>query len=290
MLLMSERYRETNAIWNWLPAFRAVAETEHLPSAGELLGVSPPALSRSVKNLEEAVGRELFLRNGRSLELNDDGLVLAAAVRVAMRTIHDALSELDDATYRGHFKWASIWSMSGLVLDVLAEAIQDHPRLIPIMLPIHPDDVVSPLLRGELDLIVTTQRVEVEGVKATRLGQLTHSIYCGPNHVLATKNTVSWDDLTKHAFAAPIANIHGVFEDGWPPEKQRKVVFQFSQMESGYQACLAGHVLAVLPDKVALGLVKLKAVEASPSVYALHRTTLSPGVVENITEKLASLL
>ena len=41
-------------IWNWLPAFRAVAETEHLPTASDLLHVTPSALSRTIRLLEQA--------------------------------------------------------------------------------------------------------------------------------------------------------------------------------------------------------------------------------------------
>ena len=42
-------------LWSWLPAFRFVAETEHLPTASDLLYTSPSALSRTVKQLEGAL-------------------------------------------------------------------------------------------------------------------------------------------------------------------------------------------------------------------------------------------
>ena len=35
-----EHARDVAQFWSWLPAFRAVAETEHLPSAGKALCVS----------------------------------------------------------------------------------------------------------------------------------------------------------------------------------------------------------------------------------------------------------
>ena len=101
---MNERFKATTDVWNWLPAFRAVAETEHLPTAGEMMNVTPPALSRAVRQLEEAVGRELFVRSGRTMQLNEDGRRLAIAVRMAMRTVHTALEELASArrAHRGH--------------------------------------------------------------------------------------------------------------------------------------------------------------------------------------------
>ena len=41
-------------IWSWLPAFRAVAEAEHLPTAAHELGIVPSSLSRTVKQIEDA--------------------------------------------------------------------------------------------------------------------------------------------------------------------------------------------------------------------------------------------
>ena len=287
---MTDRFRDTTAIWNWLPAFRAVAETEHLPSAGELLAVTPPALSRSVRNLEEAVGRELFVRAGRSLQLNDDGRALAAAVRTAMRTVHSALVDLSDETFRGPLRWASMWSMTRLVVDVLAEVVAEHPRLLPQMYPIRPADVVSPLLRGELDLVVVTSRVEADGITTTKLGHLAHSVFCGPNHPLAAKGSATFEELAKYPFATPLPDAAGVFHDGWPEDRERNITFQFAQMEAGYQACHAGHVLAVLPDNVAMNLVRLREIDTAPSVFALHRETIVPGPPETVAAKLSAVL
>ena len=68
-----ERLRRVARLWSWLPAFRAVGETQHLPTASEHLLVTAPALSRAVRLLEKDVGRELFRRTGRRIELNDNG-------------------------------------------------------------------------------------------------------------------------------------------------------------------------------------------------------------------------
>ncbi|MBP8302176.1 MAG: LysR family transcriptional regulator, partial [Planctomycetes bacterium] len=60
-----DRLLRLDALWNWLPAFRAVGETQHLPSAATALHVSPSALSRSVRLLEQRLGCTLFERRSR---------------------------------------------------------------------------------------------------------------------------------------------------------------------------------------------------------------------------------
>ena len=76
-----DHLRRLFRVWNWLPAFRAVAETEHLPTASTVLNVTPSALSRSIKHLEEELGQQLFLRVGRRLELSPAGHELLRALR-----------------------------------------------------------------------------------------------------------------------------------------------------------------------------------------------------------------
>jgi DNA-binding transcriptional LysR family regulator len=285
---MNERFKATTDVWNWLPAFRAVAETEHLPTAGEMMNVTPPALSRAVRQLEEAVGRELFVRSGRSITLNEDGRRLAIAVRMAMRTVHTALEELAEERFQGLFRWTSTWSMSSIIVDVLADVLVEHPRLMPQMHPIGVDDTVARLLRGELDLAVTMQPVDITDLVSVRLGTIPHSVYCGPTHALFGKENVPWSDFTEHRFAAPVATASGTFDDGWPKDQPRNVAMQFAQMEVGYQACQSGRLLAVLPDNVARGLWPLKAIDSAPSAYAVHRRSETPGPAEAVAAGLVA--
>lgn len=80
------------ALWSWLPAFRATAETGSLSAAARLLSVSPSAVSRSLRLLEAEIGAPLFVRSeGEALRVNAAGEKLAQQVRGAMRLIDDGL-------------------------------------------------------------------------------------------------------------------------------------------------------------------------------------------------------
>src|SRR2546428_9641776 len=85
------RFDSLHAVWSWLPAFRAVAETQHVGKAAKLLRVTPPAVSRTVRLLEDYIGAQLFSRAGRQLVLNSAGAPLLAPIREAMRPVEAGL-------------------------------------------------------------------------------------------------------------------------------------------------------------------------------------------------------
>lgn len=70
--------------------FQAVAEHENVSRAADALHVSQPALSRSIKKLEEELGVELFDREGRRVTLNESGAVFLGAVRNALEAVDAA--------------------------------------------------------------------------------------------------------------------------------------------------------------------------------------------------------
>lgn len=59
--------------FNHLYYFHIIAKEGSLAKATSVLKVSQPTLSQQLRNFEEKIGRELFSRKGRSLELNQDG-------------------------------------------------------------------------------------------------------------------------------------------------------------------------------------------------------------------------
>ena len=57
-----------------LKIFRAVVEEESFTLAAARLGISQPAVSQNIAELEKAVGRKLFFRNRYTVQLNADGV------------------------------------------------------------------------------------------------------------------------------------------------------------------------------------------------------------------------
>lgn len=59
-----------------LQYFLAVAREESVSDAAEFLHLSQPTLSRQLKNLEEELGKQLFIRGNRKITLTEEGMLL----------------------------------------------------------------------------------------------------------------------------------------------------------------------------------------------------------------------
>jgi DNA-binding transcriptional LysR family regulator len=84
-------------------AFVAVADNLSFRAAASRLGVTPSALSHTMRHFEERIGVRLLNRTTRSVSLTDAGLRLLDRLRPAVEQISQALDDLKSE--QGHPFW-----------------------------------------------------------------------------------------------------------------------------------------------------------------------------------------
>ncbi len=266
----------TAQVWNWLPAFRAVAEAEHLPTASKEVNLSPSALSRSVKLLEEDLGVDLFSREGRQLELTTAGRRLLGATRVALRAVESALDQILSSDSAGAVHVSASGPYASLfVLPALRKLTEQYPDIVAHVRSTGPAQAERLLIDGGLDIFVTDVPISRADLKVTRLGELSYSVYAADFHPLAGRIDLSVDDLLEHPFVGPPDGL----ADHWVVHLPRKVGMVVEQLHVALEVCALDGLLAVLPDLVARNfrgegsLVRLP-VEIIPPrpLYAVSRT------------------
>lgn len=62
--------------------FQKVAELEHLTKAAEALHIAQPALSRTIRSMEEELDVSLFTHQGRNIHLTRDGHILLKYTKI----------------------------------------------------------------------------------------------------------------------------------------------------------------------------------------------------------------
>lgn len=92
---------------NDLRWFLEISSTRHMTRASERLGVSQPALSHWLKNLEHTLGRPLFLRSRQGMELTTFGEKLKEKSETLLQGWDDFMQELesDETQLRGRFNF-----------------------------------------------------------------------------------------------------------------------------------------------------------------------------------------
>ena len=84
--------------YNNLLYFSVLAQTEHYTTAAARLGISQPALSSAIHNLETALGGvKLFEKVGRNIRLTEEGRFYQETVDEAIEKLHGASIMLRDS-------------------------------------------------------------------------------------------------------------------------------------------------------------------------------------------------
>ena len=115
-----------------LHCFVAVAQTQHLGQAGEQLGLSQPAVSKTLTELEELLGARLLARSRAGTDLTELGQrFLRHALRV-LEDLDEAADSIGSSATAGR-RHIRLGALPSVVPDLLQEAVlafrRTHPEV-----------------------------------------------------------------------------------------------------------------------------------------------------------------
>ena len=114
--------------YNYLLYFSVLAQTEHYTTAAARLGISQPALSSAIHNLETALGGvKLFEKVGRNIRLTDEGRYYQENVDEAIQQLHRASMTLRESKTQAPVV-IRMGIVSGTVDGFLAREIVKYTR------------------------------------------------------------------------------------------------------------------------------------------------------------------
>ncbi len=77
-----------------LQYFLAVTREQSISGAAESLHLSQPTLSRQLKDMEEELGKQLFIRSNRKITLTDEGMILRKRAEEIMELVKKTEDEI----------------------------------------------------------------------------------------------------------------------------------------------------------------------------------------------------
>lgn len=135
--------------------FLAVIDQGGMTRAAEALGLSQSAVSWKIKRLEQRVGRNLLVRDGRSLRPSRDGRELLEYARTIVDLHDDAVARLSSSDLTGRVRFGSTEEVSAFCMrNVLARFYRTHPRVWFQLVVDRAHRLDSLLRSGDLDVAV----------------------------------------------------------------------------------------------------------------------------------------
>jgi LysR family carnitine catabolism transcriptional activator len=136
-------------------SFVAVAEERQFRRASERIGLSQPAMSAQLRELEEFLGAALLSRTTRSVHLTAEGEKFLVRARNILADLESAVLEVRDhaSLRRGRLSVAAIPSVASRILPgVVADFIARYPGIDVQMIELGAQDVERCVASGNADL------------------------------------------------------------------------------------------------------------------------------------------
>jgi DNA-binding transcriptional LysR family regulator len=243
-----------------LVAFVAVARQHSFTRAAAALGVSQPALSQTVRGVEQRLGVRLLIRTTRSVSTTEAGERLLNAIGPHFDGIQDglaALSELRD-TPAGRLRITSVEHASQTILaPALAKLLPNYPD---ISVEIINDYRLTDIAADRFDAGIRLGEHVDQDMIAVRIGPDFDQIVVGaPSYFKKHSKPKTPHDLAEHNCIALRLPTSGGFWS-WPFVKNGRELklrpqgqLAFNTIALHLDAALAGLGLAYLPEDVVKG-------------------------------------
>jgi DNA-binding transcriptional LysR family regulator len=260
-----------------LRIFVSAARRPSLGAAALELHLTPSAVSKALRRLEESLGKPLFDRSSKLLALNDSGRFLLgralALLALADQAKLDIMGERAAVDCRIGGPAILLWRHG----QAAAAALRAYPEGSLRMQAMFEDEALAALARGDVNAaLVTGAAIEGRGEhwsadwEATPLGGVTLHLMAGRAHPLAA--AASTAEVLAYDFACPSRSLfcgvqRGPRSDGWRDDQfPRKIRYWSDDLQLLLGFVKAGDALAYLPD-FALADPELRRIHVSDCAF-----------------------
>ena len=181
--------------------FLRIADLANFTRAAEELGVSQPALSRSMQRLEEELGQPVFERRRKSLSLTEAGTLLQGRAQQILSIIEDTKAEICDDGRSGRIRVGAIPTIAPYFLPgVLRQFSKEFPRATIIVQENTTDALLKSCTQGEVDLAILALPVPARYLEVEELFEEELLLVLPPNHQLVKKERIKLSDVEPFPF------------------------------------------------------------------------------------------
>ena len=192
----------------WLDAFTTTVDARNVATAAQHLGVTPAAISASLRKLEDSLGVTLFERSATGLDATRVCRELVHHVKSArnyLRQGMDAIASVKGVV-RGRVVVGTLPFVRTLILPQAIIAVtQSHPELDIVTTESPYDDLVTGIRCGDVDFLLGALRGDTADKQIVEEPLLDDdlSVVVRSGHPLLKRKNVAWTDLLNFSWVLP---------------------------------------------------------------------------------------
>jgi DNA-binding transcriptional LysR family regulator len=228
-----------------LRAFAAVATHRSYTAASRELLIGQPALTRTVQQLEAALGVRLLERTSRSVQLTAAGQDFLDRIRGVLADLDQAiLAARGQQQLRLGFQWVLPDPWATTTITGFEQATGATVTLL------RRDDIDTALAAGDLDVAITRTRLTATGTVQAPLFDEDRVAVVSTRSPLAKKDVIDWLELA--AEPVVVNTVNGTTQpDSWPAEHRPTRVVTCGNYDEWLQLVAAGRGVGAVPRSAA---------------------------------------
>lgn len=232
-----------------LKYFLTVAKLEHITKAAEELRIAQPALTRTIRRLEEDLGVPLFDRRGRNIYLNPFGKAFQKKAQLVMHLLDEGRREVRDLA--GLEKGRIFLAVLNLeqVQKPLQIFLEQYPDINFQMVQCSFEDFENPKDNHDIDFYLTSIPIQQSGFKEVPLTREQFYLAVPPTHRFANRQTIHLREVSDEQFVGfkentpiRILNDKLCMQAGFQP----KIVCETEDPESLAELVRTGFGIAIM--------------------------------------------
>lgn len=181
--------------------FLKVTEFSNFTRAADAVGLSQPALSRSIARLEKELGQPVFERQTRHLALTEAGQLLLGRAQQILSLVDDTRAEICDDGQTGRVRVAAIPTIAPFFLPELLKRFRaESPRANVIVQEDTTDKLLKKLSDGEVDVAIMARPLEAKYLEIEDLFEEELLLVMAADHPLRNKKQIRIVDIESLPF------------------------------------------------------------------------------------------
>ena len=191
-----------------LTCFMEVARRRSVVAAAEALSITQPAVSKTIRELEEALGVSLFDRSRRGVEITRHGEVFLRYAGAAITALRQGVDSVAQSRAKAGIV-ITVGALPTVAAHVMPDAVRRYKETgagATVRVITGPNNMLLGQLRvGELDLVVgrLADAEEMHGLTFEHLHSERIAFVVRPGHPLAGRQAVTATEIARHTVLAP---------------------------------------------------------------------------------------